>query len=175
MSKDASFCVIPTNDYCCDQRWTRVNGIHTCPDCGNNPERYRVRVSIRGDRQEFSYTPEGRKIKNLEIAQRVANHIHNSVTDGTFSKLNYMKKESVSLMDCTLGEFIKMHVRHRDDLSIAEKDFLKNFMAPYFGDVGVFVACQIHLYDFIKTFRLKGDRRIMAETLFEQVVSELKF
>jgi hypothetical protein len=86
-----------------------------------------------------------------------------------------MKKESVSLMDCTLGEFIKMHVRHRDDLSIAEKDFLKNFMAPYFGDVGVFVACQIHLYDFIKTFRLKGDRRIMAETLFEQVVSELKF
>lgn len=178
MLESASCCVVPVEDSCptCNTPWSKtphafydVNA-SICNECGTHPSRYRLRLNIYGRQQEFRYTHKGLPLRNVDIAVTAAFQIRAAVADGTFTRANHQR----SVIYDTLSEFITGHIVKTFKFTEEEREFLEDFMAPFFCEVGVFAACMVHLHDFIRTFGLKGERLDMAKRLFEVVTSEIK-
>lgn len=149
-----------------------------CPSCGESPSYYILLKRISPFKVlEFRYDKRGRRLKTLEACNRVSHEIHYDIEDGTFKESQYKRRSGTSAITDTISDFIEENIfpRQRElRISLDEKQWLQDYFAPFFADVGVFVVSKVHLRDFINTFRLKGAERARAERLFNLVVEQIK-
>lgn len=185
MTKLTGRCSVFTpNRKCpCGGSWKRVQHptypfTHPiCSVCEEPPRTYEFRKFLNGHASDFGYTSKGVKLKNLDDVYSTSMQIENEYLCGSFSKYNYKKKKgSISISD-TIDEFIQDHIFtdwKKLHMTLEDKIWIEDFMQPFFAEVGVFTVSEIHLWDFIKTFRLKGEDKDRAKRLFEVITREIK-
>lgn len=180
----AACSVLPATEICpCGNSYHRLQHqkypftYPHCPECEETPQFYKVRKSIAGHNTEFRFNSKGIKIKTLDDCNRLALEISYDIESGTFSKEKYRKRSRAAAISDTIADFIEEYIFPRQrELAFTHDDkvWMEDWLAPFFADVGVFVVSEMHLRDFIRTFRFKGEDQERAERLFNLVVGEIR-
>jgi hypothetical protein len=173
----AACSVFPISDSCpsCQGEWSKVPhqtyhrlNTYYCLQCRDICDHYKLRIYHDRTSKEFRYDVHGRPLKTIEQAMEANIQIRKALADGTFKKSNYEKVEDRSMFLHLAESSIK-----GKRLSEEESEFLEEYMAPFLADVGIFTVSEVHLMDFIDTFRLRGDRKEMAERVFNKVLTQI--
>jgi hypothetical protein len=183
MKQSAVSCSINSRtEFCsCGGSWKRTShklGITqpVCAECGEFPSSYYIKKRVNHNLMDFRYNSKGLKIRSVEQALALAQQIEEEVRAGSFDRRKYQaRKCALYTIQDTLSDYIQDHFLKLPFLSLEQKMFLEDFMAPYFSEVGVFAACKVHLEDFVRTFKLRGEKERMARQLFETVMSQVRF
>lgn len=99
------------------------------------------------------------------------------IQNGTFSRLSYRPKKGMLSITANISEFLRENIFPRyEKLQMTEEDkiWIEDWMEPFLGEVGVFVINELHMKDFIRTFKFKGSEKERAERLFNVVRQEIK-
>jgi hypothetical protein len=146
-----------------------------CLECGDHPSYYIVKKSIASKCYEFRYTAKGTRIRTIEEALKVSTEVQMDYDAGALDLNKFRKKSEskMSFISSTISEFIEDYILPRHE-NFEDREFLQEFMAPFFSDVGMFAASEIHLRDFIRTFKLKGERLERAQRLYSMLLDEVK-
>lgn len=167
----------------CGSTWTRITDekypftFPACITCDSGPDTYNICKRIDGHRVEFFFNSKGFKMRSLDEVYATSLEIEKSVDEGTFSRQNYKKKRTAALISVTIEEFITTKIFpkwHKLHMTLEDKIWIEDYLQPYLADVGVFAVSEIHLMDFIRTFRLKGEDKERAERLFNVIRKEIK-
>lgn len=148
-----------------------------CPECSTPPTHYKVGKTLNGHFTEFEYNRKGHRIKTLEDAYKLSLDVADEWMKGKFKKSNYKRKGRVCALSDTISDFFEIHIKPRvRRLKITQEDlqWAEEYMVPYMADVGVFTVSEIHLMDFIRTFRLKGEDQERARRFFKVLVKEIR-
>ena len=177
----ANFSITPVASSCkCGGRWTRTTHsskiftVPVCSICKEGPAYYRLRKSIGGVPTIFTIDSRGRRI-NPDNAIATSRQIDSEIRAGEFDINNYRQntKRVVNRTFPTVSEYIHDQFLGRRRLSLVEREFLEDFMAPYFVEVGSFTFNEFRLHQFLDTFRFRDERRQMAVSLFNRLRDDM--
>jgi hypothetical protein len=179
MTNDSySFFLQPVQDRCptCAGTWSKVphqvytrNSVYYCLKCRELCDRYSIRVLTEGGKNLFTYNHKGRPIRTMEQAAATAVQITHAIKDGTFDRSHYTRRLAADVT-MTFEEAVSTMPK-RKLFTEEEQEMLTEYITPHLADVGIFTLSKVHFYRFLATFQWKGERRELAERVFDKVLS----
>lgn len=181
----AACTVLPSSsNFCnCGNRYERLqHEIYPltyphCLACDEAPSFYKLRKVIHGRNVEVRFTSTGKKLKSLEQCYHTAHEMQVDADRGEFNPNKYKRRVCGITVADTVSDFIRDHIFPRQKelhLTLEDKVWIEDWMEPFMEDVGIFVVSEIHLRDFIRTFRFKGYDLERAERLFQVIKQEIR-
>jgi hypothetical protein len=143
-----------------------------CEDCGEIAAAFKVRKKYNKVDYEIRFTKSGQPLRTMEEAIAIGHEIHRECERRTFSPDSYRKNAAGTIAE-NLDSFINRVVLKHFPLKDEDPDYLylRDFMAPYFSDVGVFAACEVHIHMFIRDMGLKKNpQREYARRLWAKIL-----
>ena len=159
------------------QKHHALNVCHpVCEDCGNGPETYKFRKYHAHKGYDIYQNNTGSRLESVESAVKTYEEITKEIERNIFNPAKYRRNGNGKLISETFSIFVRTRFLKEFDqkLDTEDKQFILDYMEPWFSDVGVFAFGNIHLNQFLKTFHLSEEEQAQAFRLFGMIYDHIQ-
>lgn len=144
-----------------------------CASCGDEPPTFKYKRYVGTKWMDFRHTRRGHSLTSAKATMELAVEIENAIKTKKFDVRHYIKSHGhryrMRPISQTISHLIEKYLT-KAKLPEEQEDFVRDFMAPFLGDVGAFAASEIHLNKFIRTFNFKDERKEWAQQVYSDLL-----